>query len=103
MVAGVLFKLVGGVGWLCCLFPAAAASYRVYPLWNGQTWRRGMTGIMFATILALAPCKNIHAVKRIWDTNQFYIQYQPNGPWFQWSEKEFRGLSCEVKNYIMVG
>jgi len=62
-----------------------------------------MTGIMFATILALSPCKNIHAVKRIWDTNEYYVQYQKDAPWFRLDEKEFRDLKCEVKNYVVIG
>jgi len=62
-----------------------------------------MTGIILATMLALAPCKHIYAVKKIWDTNEYYVQYEKDAPWFRWSEADFRALGCEVKNYVVVG
>jgi hypothetical protein len=62
-----------------------------------------MTSILFATMLALTPCADIYAVKRIWDTNEYYVQYSKNGPWFRIEEKELKSLKCEIKNYTVVG
>jgi len=62
-----------------------------------------MTSIILAAMLTIGPCKHIYAVKRIWDTNEYYVQYQKDAPWFRLDEKEFRDLKCEVKNYVVVG
>jgi hypothetical protein len=62
-----------------------------------------MSSVIFAAMLALAPCDNIYAVKRIWDTNEYYVQYQKNGPWFWIDGKEFLHMNCYIQNYVVVG
>ena len=62
-----------------------------------------MTHIILLTMLAIAPCKHIYAVKRIWDTNEYYVQYAKDAPWFQMDGKEFKSLKCEVRNYVVIG
>lgn len=62
-----------------------------------------MIDILLAAMVAVSPCKNIYAVKRIWDTNEYYVQYQNGGPWFWIDGKEFRDMKCEIKNYTVIG
>ncbi len=62
-----------------------------------------MTGFLIATMLAVAPCADIQAVKRIWDTNEYFVQYSINGPWFRVDGKKLKNLKCEIKNYTVVG
>jgi hypothetical protein len=62
-----------------------------------------MIELFVAGMIALTPCKHIYAIKKIWDTNEYYVQYEKDAPWFHMDEKEFRSLKCEVKNYVVIG
>jgi len=60
-----------------------------------------MIAPILAIILAAAPlkpCKDIVALKKNWDANQWYIQKTPNGPWFAVDDKFVTGLKCFVEN-----
>lgn len=62
-----------------------------------------MIDILLAAMVAVSPCKDINAVKRIWDTNEYYVQYKQGGPWFWIDGKEFRDMKCEIRNYTVIG
>jgi hypothetical protein len=60
-----------------------------------------MIAPIFAIVLAAAPmkpCKDIVALKKNWETNQWYVQRTVDGPWFRVDEGFVVGLKCFVEN-----